>query len=180
MEKSAFTRLYDPLAQRGISLTELMVSASIITILVGLSLPVINTGSTNEAEQVMQDLESFIRVAQHEAIIRQAPVTLCPRGTGVTCGQHWRDGVQLVLQQELLAVLSWPELSGNLTWRSFGSSSQITIDATGALLYQNGSFSWCPPAALQHAQQPAHQLVINSAGRLRHTQIYSADQPLPC
>jgi type IV fimbrial biogenesis protein FimT len=163
----------------GHSLVEVMVIVSILAILLQLSLPHLNLNSLQEPERVVQELTAIIRLAQHQAILNAEDTMICPIGPHDTCSDDWSKGLQIRSgsTDQLLGRTHWPALQGSLSWRGFGARQYLIVDAAGGLLFQNGSFLWCPA---DNDPQPALQLLVNSAGRIRLTREHASGASLTC
>ena len=106
------------------------------------------------------------------------------------CGSDWSKGTLLLVDTDnngtlsadepVLARFHWQQtfsgeaiaLSGTLQWRAFGNRQRLLLSELGELADQNGSLTWCPPAA--SAASP-HQLVINASGRIRLAADHDGD-----
>jgi type IV fimbrial biogenesis protein FimT len=160
--------------QRGVNLPEVMAVLLIISILMHLSLPVIGLAHREESTRVLLQLAHLIEMARSSAINSQQSVTVCPITESDQCGGNWQHGAMAFFDNNdnrqrdpdeiLIHKINWIDNSGHLSWRAFGNRQSLSIDAFGGLRNQNGNFTWCPPSG---SHEPAHQLVINAAGRLR-------------
>jgi type IV fimbrial biogenesis protein FimT len=168
--------------QQAFTLLELLITVAIITILATLSLPMIYPREQKEAEQVFLQLGALIASARAAAISKHNTVVICPGSSMTSCAEHWNTGVlvfidnnqnrQLDHGEPVIAYNLWDQgslataggLSGSLHWRVFGNRQSILISPMGEITGQNGSFTWCPPAA---SPVKAHQMVLNSSGRVR-------------
>lgn len=152
------------LPTQGMSLPEVLICAGIIAILLQQSLPKLNILEQDESVRVLSDIAGAITLARTDAILNGRQVTLCALGELPGCTNIWESGLLVKSDDQLVHVQRWASLRGQITWRAFGNRSQLEFDTSGALLHQNGSFTWCPPSG---SPVSPHQLVINSAGRLR-------------
>jgi type IV fimbrial biogenesis protein FimT len=160
--------------QRGLNLLEAIFALAIISILLQLALPVFGITDREESTRILGDLAGFLEMARSSAISGHRTVTICPTLDGSQCTNNWQTGAIAFVDdnhdrrrnrdEPLLHHLAWREIRGTLAWRAFGNRQSLQIDPYGGLLNQNGNFTWCPPP---DSSEPAHQLVINSAGRLR-------------
>lgn len=76
-------------------MVELLVAISIVAILAGLAGPSLSTFMRNSRLSTTANLLlADLQLARREAIKRNLPVLLCPKGTGsaVTCGSSWTSG----------------------------------------------------------------------------------------
>jgi len=160
--------------QQGLNLLEAIFALAIISILLQLALPVFGIAEKEESSRVLGELADFLEMARSSAISGHHTVTICPSLDGRRCSNNWQTGAIAFLDtdqnrrrdsdESVLHFLEWRDIRGSLVWRAFGNRQSLQIDPYGGLRNQNGSFTWCPPAG---SDAPAHQLVINSAGRLR-------------
>lgn len=181
--------------QCGVSLLELTVTLAIITTLATLALPVFGLLEREESSRVLNQFLSLVENARSAAIRHGRTITLCPADDQHQCVSDWQYGAMLFFDadnnrqhsadEDIVAVVQWHELQGNLRWRAFGNRQYLQIDRFGGLTGQNGNLTWCPPA---HSAEPAHQLVLNGSGRFRFARDDDGDgfredsrgQPLHC
>lgn len=152
------------LSAQGMSLPEVLVCAGIIAILLQQSLPKLNILEQEESVRVLSDVAAAINLARTDAILNGRRVTLCAPGELPDCSNAWESGLLVKSADQLVHVQHWTSLQGRLSWRAFGNRPVLEFDTSGALLHQNGSFTWCPPSG---SPVSPHQLIINGAGRLR-------------
>lgn len=160
--------------QQGLSLLEAVFALAIISILLQLALPVLGIAHKEESSRVLAELASLLEMARSSAISGNRTVAICPSLDGQHCTNTWQSGAIAFMDnnqnrrrdtgEAVLHYLEWRELRGTLMWRAFGNRQNLQIDAYGGMHNQNGNFTWCPPTG---SDEPAHQLVINSAGRMR-------------
>jgi len=172
--KSRPNKIYPKRFQLGLSLLEAIFALLIISILLQLALPVFGIANKEESSRVLTDVAGFLEMTRSSAISENRTVLVCPSTDGWQCTSNWRVGVIAFFDDNqdwrrddnelLLHRLKWHELRGSLIWRAFGNRQSLQFDAYGGLLNQNGNLTWCPPL---DSDEPAHQLVVNSAGRLR-------------
>lgn len=160
--------------QLGLSMLEMFIALAIITTLMLLALPVFTTLAREESARVLHTLAGLVETARSAAIRSGQPVVLCPTDDGVVCTSNWRSGAIVLLGSDArpAAIARWTDLQGDLRWRAFGNRQSLHFDAFGGLSGQNGNFTWCPPPSVT---EPAHQLVINSSGRLRFAHDSNGD-----
>lgn len=159
--------------QLGLSMLEMFIALAIITTLTLLALPVFTALAREESSRVLHTLAGLVETARSTAIRTGKPVVLCPSDDGFVCTDNWRSGAIILLDDaEAVAVASWADLQGDLGWRAFGNRQSLHFDPFGGLSGQNGNFTWCPPPSVS---ETAHQLVINSSGRLRFAEDSDGD-----
>lgn len=168
--------------QKGFTLPELILTLALLAILAQLSLPALDFDQRSEADRAFMQLSALLTNARAHAIASHSVTIVCPSNNGSDCDSNWRSGAiafadadnnrQRSADEALIGYIDWSTrqhnqaapLRGTLLWRTFGNRQSIRIDELGQLTGQNGNFTWCPPAQTGHT---AHQLVINSAGRIR-------------
>lgn len=190
-------------SQRAFTLPELMITLAIISILTALSLPALYPAEESEARQVFMQMGALIASARATAVSRHSAVMICPGQVGGSCDNNWTYGVLMFMdsnenrqfdpQESLIDFRVWGEklssdnsgLAGKLMWKVFGNRQHILVTRLGEIADQNGSLTWCPP---ENSSVNAHQMVLNSAGRVRLAQDHNGDgfredsqgQPLLC
>ncbi len=159
----------------GFTLVELLLVLSILSILLGLSLPNFQTMyAQRQADVVIRKVSKAIQLARMSAIRTGKLVTLCRSDSGVECGGEWRDGIivfsdrngdRKINQDDVLQqLITFPGINGSLKWRAFQNRQYLQITNQGFTRYQNGNFTYCPnngDASL------ARQLIINRTARIR-------------
>ena len=159
----------------GFTLVELLLVLSILSILLGLSLPNFQAMyAQRQADVVIRKVSKAIQLARMSAIRTGQLVTLCRSDSGVECGGQWRDGIivfsdrngdRKINQDDVLQqFITFPGINGSLKWRAFQNRQYLQITNQGFTRYQNGNFTYCPnngDASL------ARQLIINRTARIR-------------
>lgn len=159
----------------GFTLVELLLVLSILSILLGLSLPNFQAMyAQRHADTVIRKVSEAIQLARMSAIRTGKLVTLCRSDSGVEWGGQWQDGIMVfsdrngdrkINQDDVLQqFITFPGINGSLKWRAFQNRQYLQITNQGFTRYQNGNFTYCPnngDASL------AHQLIINRTARIR-------------
>jgi len=139
---------------KGLTLLELMIVLSVLTILVSLASPSLNT--LFRKQQVAGEsniLFTLIYFARSEAIKRNTVVTICKSDDATQCGGDWTDGWIVFADVDKDgsrdvgdALISSGKIDENytLSWSAYGSSNYIRFTSNGLTLSQNGSFKLCP------------------------------------
>jgi type IV fimbrial biogenesis protein FimT len=167
---------------RGFTLMELILTVALLAILAQLSLPAMDFNQRNEADRVFMQLSALLTSARAHSIATHSVTVICPSVSGSDCDSNWSVGAiaftdsdnnrQRSFDEALIELIDWTAgghrqsspLRGTLHWRAFGNRQSIRIDELGQLSDQNGNFTWCTAEQSGHR---AHQMVINSAGRIR-------------
>ena len=157
----------------GLTLIELMVALTIISVLLSFSFPsMTELVASRRADSALNLLRAGINMARHAAINHNTSVIVCPRGSN-GCGPRdtWHLGTLIFEDKDrdnrfsdddrVLAHLD-PVRSGRIFWRAFRSRSYLRFTGRGMTDWQNGHLLYCPANG-----QPelARQLVLNYAGR---------------
>ena len=161
---------------------ELILTVALLAILAQLSLPAMDFHQRTEADRVFMQLSALLTSARAHSIATHSVTVICPSDGGSDCDSNWSAGAiafadsdnnrQRSVDEALIELIDWSAdghrqsypLRGTLHWRAFGNRQSIRVDELGLLHDQNGSFTWCPAEQTGHT---AHQMVINSAGRIR-------------
>jgi len=167
---------------RGFTLMELILTLALLAILAQLSLPALDFNQRTEADRVFMQLSALLTSAKAHSIATHSVTVICPSDAGSDCDSNWSAGAiafvdsdnnrQRSVDEPLIELIDWTAqghnqpnlLRGTLKWRAFGNRQSIRIDQLGQLSDQNGNFTWCPA---EQSGLRAHQMVINSAGRVR-------------
>lgn len=163
------------IGNRGFTALELCITLALICILTGLAAPPLQGFvAAKEGDKALRTLRDLIQLARSEAATNGRGATLCPSGTGIECGSQWSSGALLFLDRNfdrkvnqddrVLRVMGDLAQHGSINWRAFGNRRYLQIDGRGFLRHQSGNFSYCDATG---DPRLAHQLVVNSAGRLR-------------
>ena len=167
----------------GFTLVELLLVLSILSILLGLSLPNFQAMyAQRHADTVIRKVSEAIQLARMSAIRTGKLVTLCRSDSGVEWGGQWQDGIMVfsdrngdrkINQDDVLQqFITFPGINGSLKWRAFQNRQYLQITNQGFTRYQNGNFTYCPnngDASL------AHQLIINRTARIRFAKDSDGD-----
>lgn len=154
--------------QNGLTLTELLIALTLLSILIGSALPGWNglitrsrlAGGSNE-------IIGLIMQARAEGV-GKAPVLICASGSD--CGQFGTaHGLIAILdrndnrrfdtgEEEIGSVLFDDDIQ--LRWRSFRNQPHLRLDTRGTVYHQNGHFMLCRGS---HGQK----VIVSWMGKLR-------------
>ena len=171
------TREYPRLRQTAFSLTELLLTLTISSILLGSSIPFF-TGilMNNRAVTISNDLLTALQIARSEAVKRNQDFTLCKSSDSLSCGGSWSDGwiifsdidhdrrLDLLDGDTLLYAKRFTDMGFDISWNAFRSDNYIQYNAHGFIHSNNGTFRLCPPDNNVHY---ARAIIINRVGRAR-------------
>lgn len=158
--------------QSGFSLIELMVALAVLAILVTVAAPSFRSMLLNN--RMTSQINGFVtalQFARSEAVKRNATVSLCPKGTTLTCsGSNWENGWLIFADAngngafnsaDDTAISVGEPLDGGATMRGSASvASSIRYDSTGAAS-NSGTFTVCDDRGSAHA----HAIAVSGTGR---------------
>ena len=165
------------LGQYAFTLTELLITISITSILLGSSAPLF-TGiiMNNRVVSISNGLLTALHIARSEAVKRNQDVTLCKSSDSLSCGGSWSDGwiifsdfdhdrrLDPVDGDTLLYTKKFERLEFVISWNAFRSDNYIQYNSQGFIHSNNGTFKLCPPNNDVHY---ARAIIINRVGRAR-------------
>lgn len=154
--------------QQGLTLTELLITLSLLGILISIALPGWNGLITRS--RLAAGGNEIIGLIMHARIegIGRAPVLICASGTD--CGQFGTaNGLIAILDrndnrrfdsgdEEIGSVLF--EEGIQLRWRSFRNQPHLRLDNRGTVYHQNGHLMLCQG-------EEGQKVIISWLGRLR-------------
>lgn len=159
----------------GLTLIELIISLSILSIALGIAAPSFsNIIDDNRMTTQYNELLAALSLSRSEAIKRQIRVTTCQSSTGTSCtkdSSNWQEGWivftdldvdnQLDNDETILLVHQASSKGINI---SFGARTRVAYHATGyAVGGSNGTFLFCD----QRGDTGKKGLVISMSGRPR-------------
>ncbi|HND49852.1 MAG TPA: GspH/FimT family pseudopilin [Anaerolineales bacterium] len=173
---------------RGVTLIELLVTLSVLSILLTIGVPSFNQFSTSSRlNSYSNTLFSHMALARSEAIKRNSRVVVCKSSDGLSCTNsgNWSQGWVVFVdldnnanisggEQILTTMTSLPSgysFSGNANVSGYVSydGQGITKLITGA--FQSGTITLCPKPPAEGGN--GRNIVISSSGRLRIARITS-------
>lgn len=154
--------LYRNRAQRGVTLVELMVALTVLSVLLYIATPSFrDAGLPSQLRAVANNVVAATQIARSEAIKRNATVTLCVSSDGKTCGTgNWQQG-WIVIGGGTVLHSEPPAPFGYRVTPAAGSSA-LTFDSTG-LGASPDSFTVCRLTPTVGAQERV--VTITAAGR---------------
>lgn len=170
------------LPSRGMTLIELLVGLSILSILLAIGVPSFNQFITsNRLTAYTNDMLSTLTLARSEAIKRNDREVLCKSADGESCAGAggWNQGWIVFADPNNNAsrdagepvVYKVAALQGGYTFDGTSSfSSSVSYDAQGGVT-QAGTFTLCPPAPAASGQ--GQEIAVSASGRPRASKITS-------
>ena len=166
----------------GMTIIELLVVMTIISISIGLAAPPLNELLIkNRVSAQISILGRVITVARTSAIYLNQVVTLCRSDNQKKCQGKWQDGLILFTDTNkdrinnnndriLVTINPFPK-GDRIFWRAFQNKQYLQMTPRGYTRYQNGTFTYCPKEGLQYARG----IILNATGRLRYTSDSDGD-----
>jgi type IV fimbrial biogenesis protein FimT len=151
---------------RAFSILEVMLVLIIATILLFISMPMLNdVFSKNQSRAYVEQLMASLQFARLAAISRGETVRFCKSKDHKTCGGDWSDGQIITVNRVVLRVLDGVPSSSRLIWKgSFSKNDYLEFLPSGMTNAQQGSFSYCPKdlkgALTIMVQQTGHARVV--------------------
>ncbi|MDE2389063.1 MAG: GspH/FimT family pseudopilin [Betaproteobacteria bacterium] len=172
----------------GVTLIELLVALSVLSILLAVGVPSFSQFSTSSRlNSYSNTLFSHLTLARSEAIKRNSRVVVCKSSDGLSCAGSgdWNQGWVVFVdldsdanisggEQILTTMSSLPagySFSGNANVSNYVSydGQGITKLTTGA--FQSGTITLCPAPPAEGGN--GRYIIISSSGRLRIAKITS-------
>lgn len=171
---------------RGVTLIELLVAMSVLTILLAVGVPSFSQFTANtQLNSYTNTLFSHMALARSEAIKRNARVALCKSANGSTCSTagDWNQGWIVFsdsdnsgsINGDEQIITTMPALATGFS--AIGNSSvstYISYDAQGMTklttgAFQAGTITLCP--AVPAAAGNGREIILSGSGRSRITKI---------
>lgn len=175
----ASNRIY---SSQGVTLIELLVALSVLSILLSVGVPSFSQFSTNaELTNNANAIFSHLSLARSEAIKRNGRVALCKSADGLTCSGagSWSQGWLIFADTDNDAtvdsgeqiITTMPAMPAGYNFSGNSNlASYISFDAEGAPkltsgAIQAGTLTLCPPAPAVGGN--GRQVVLSGSGRSR-------------
>ncbi len=175
------------MAQRGLSIVELLVAITIAAILLGAAVPSMRMlVAESQLDATMRRLHASIQLTRTAAVQFRRIATLCPQGGRLDaarrhCGADWSAGYHVFVDRngdamldtdiDTLLLVEPPDDAVRLSWRAFRRRAALQFRADGATHLSNGTFTLCSARvasdSLDHVHGGVRRLVINVGGRTR-------------
>jgi type IV fimbrial biogenesis protein FimT len=182
-----FSTFKSPLAGRGFTLIELVVTMALLAIVTAYSLPSLNNFITRQRQvSSINLLLSSLYLARSEAVMRSNDVMVCKSSNGNSCTttgeweQGWllfedRDSDRLLDSDEPIIASQQPMKEITIYYRAFGSKNYIVYTANG-ITNTNGTYTFCDPSG----NATPRALIVYKTGRPRTSPTRSDGSPLTC
>jgi len=173
---------------RGLTLIELMIALTIISIMVGIGIPgyqsVVNS---NRLTTSINQLRGALALTRSEAVHRNQHVAICHSSDGIQCSRrgNWSDGWIIFIDkdrnrfidetEEIIHVYQTLNKSISINYRAFGSKHYVAYRPSGFTL-TNGTFTVCSP--LNESLKKA--LILTKSGRVRLSKFQDDGKELVC
>jgi type IV fimbrial biogenesis protein FimT len=159
----------------GFTLIDLIASAVIIIIVLGLAAPAFHRlVERNKAATGINWIVRAINLTRISAVDYGSLTTLCPTQDNQRCGGNWYERVMVFTDpnddravnegEHIIVALDFPHRGSTLKWRAFRNKQYLQMTSQGFTNYQNGNFVYC-----SKNQNPlfARQIVLNRQGRVK-------------
>ncbi|MEX2367133.1 MAG: GspH/FimT family pseudopilin [Pseudohongiellaceae bacterium] len=180
----------------GFSLTEILVSITIVVILLSTAMPDLSQWrEKNATDQTIDELRGAISMTRSSAVTYNTIVTLCRSNDGEHCQGSWNDGSIIFIDHNADHVLNGDDrllyrtspisINGTITFNSFRNRQYLQMTPRGATNFQNGNFTYCPANG---DLRLARQIIVSLSGRSRLARDLDGDgiaedsqgRPLDC
>jgi type IV fimbrial biogenesis protein FimT len=159
-------------SQNGFSLTELLVTTTLISITTGIGVPSMSDFIKNDRQSTqINTLVGHLALARSQAVTLAQPVSVCASSDLATCGSNdWANGWIVYVDADASGDVSNGDdllrvqeaLPGDSTLTS-SAGSAITFDDRGFAPANAGSFSLCDSRGAEHLKS----ITIMITGRVR-------------
>lgn len=163
---------------RGISLLELLVSLSIISVILAIGVPALSTVIDNtKRKDTVYEILGMLNFARDMAVSNSRNVIICPSENKLDCSstQNWSTNLLVFVDQNkndkkdedepLLRTFDMTANEQSLNWKSFQNKSFLSFYADGTTGFQSGRIYYCYKGG-QEIQNKA-QIIVYRTGRSR-------------
>jgi len=158
--------------QGGLTLIELVIVVSIVSTLLAIALPAMQTFIRNQRKTAEVNLLiGALNYTRSEAVLQRRSLRLCSGNSDEGCQDEplWRGDWLLMPDKPMSRMRKINEPlhvfahSGDFfwRWRGAGGNAFIRFKADGSAAASNGTFTLC------YQDKALHQVVVNFAGRIR-------------
>lgn len=158
--------------QHGFSLSELLVTTTLVTVMTGIGVPSMSEFIKNDRQTTqINKLVGHLALARSQAVTLAQPVSICASDNAVTCSSNdWASGWLVYVDADASGDVSSGDdilraqeaLPGDSTLSS-SVGSAITFDDRGFAPGSAGSFSLCDDRGAAHMKA----ITISLTGRVR-------------
>ncbi|WP_185964305.1 GspH/FimT family pseudopilin [Aliikangiella marina] len=169
--------------QQGITLIDLVLTISILSLLLGTALPAFDELlDKNKVNAQLMQLRSTLQLARKIAITEREKVTVCPTSDNLNCSSDWSQGYMAFIDHnedrhfnntdQLAYSHQIRDEHLQVKWRAFGVRSSFQWHETGITNHQNGTFYLC----FKEKPKLSRALIITKAGRIRISKDTDGDE----
>lgn len=160
-------------ARKGFTIVELMVTVAVLGVLAALALPAFGQLLARQRVSAARgDLFATLMLARSQALDLGQRVAVCPSADALTCRQdsRWEGGWLLFVDANFdrrrgpnEEILQQGPLAPRVQIRSNGGRPLVIFHPDGSAAGFNVTFNLCA----EGLAEPARQLIVSNAGRLR-------------
>jgi len=162
--------------QAGITLYDLLIAISILSVLTAIAIPSFtHTLKNNQRKTTIQAVKQLLNFARQEAVNRSQHVTVCSSENETICSSDWQYPFIVFvdsnrnhrLDQDELLLRRWDGVQTlrSLRWRSSLNRAYVNFDENGSTRYQSGRIYYCDLSS--DSNQYNAQLIVYRTGRIR-------------
>jgi len=166
----------------GLTLIELLIAITIISILFGSALPSFtDLLEKKKVDANVQRLTQTLQLSRTTAINENLKVTICPINQSLVCSSNWSSGYMSFIDKdgdrqyndddELLFQFYSQDEKARINWRAFGHRRSLQWLETGITNHQNGTFELC----YDDDEMKSRALFLTKAGRVRFSKDTNGD-----
>lgn len=170
---------------KGVTLVEMLVCVAILAVVLGLAAPVYSKlVRASQTERLRDELWNSLQFARQQAVLGNAPVSLCPAASPAGCSEDGRwelgwlvfvdpDGDRACQDSDgdgvcddggtILRVVKLPARDGITLRGNHFIKHGVRFEVTGFATWNNGTFLACD----ELGDAPPRGLVIARTGRVR-------------
>lgn len=162
---------------KGMSLAELLVIVSILSVASSIAIPAFfEFLQQNRLEALVDQLQRQIARARASSVANHHDIEVCGTANGAVCSKTWERG-WMIRSPVTGTVLGHYPIEGRQQLRWAGISTAIRFEPNGTTKLGNGRFYIC-----DHRGELAWQLVLNRQGRIKRIRGLEKTQQIvkPC
>ncbi|REC94930.1 GspH/FimT family pseudopilin [Kushneria indalinina] len=130
--------------QQGFTLIEMLIALSVLAVFSMITIPAYQKMM---ARQVLDDLSNTLLTsllyARNQASTHNLSVKVCPRGSDHACGQHWKEGWQIMMADgdKGVRIIDTSDIDAGLISEDYGSGNKSEAIMFNSMGYLSSSVS---------------------------------------